>query len=143
MATGKDASRALARVVMLDWDIEVMVLARDNQLEIYLHSRYVDDTADAGQALAPGLRWEDGKMVHRPELVEDYRGTPSDLRTMREFVKLGSSVNPDVQLSGDCPSNHLSGKMPALDTHIWVENGQIRYEHYRKSMSNPLVMMEC
>ena len=103
----------------------------------------MDDTADAGQALAPGLRWEDGKMVHRPELVEEDRGTPSDLRTMREFVKLGSSVNPDVQLTGDCPSNHLSGKMPALDTQIWVENRQIRFEHYRKPMSNPLVMMEC
>ena len=77
-------------------------------------------------------RWEEGKMMHRPELVEEDRGTPSDLRKMREFVKLGSSVNPDVQLTGDCPSNHLSGKMPALDTQIWVENGQIRFEHYRK-----------
>ena len=143
LATGEDASRGLARVVMLDWDIEVTQLARDNQFEIYLHSRYVDDTADAGQALAPGLRWENDNMVFKPELVEEDMKTPPDLRTMREFVKLGSSVNPDVQLTGDCPSNYQTGKMPALDTQIWVENGRILYEHYRKPMANPLVMMEC
>ena len=33
--------------------------------------------------------------------------------------------------------------MLALDTQIWVENGRILYEHYRKPMANPLVMMEC
>ena len=56
LATGEDASRALARVVMLDWEMEVTKLAEDNQLEMFLHSRYVDDTADSGMALAPGLR---------------------------------------------------------------------------------------
>ena len=143
LATGEDASRALARIVMLDWDMEVTKLAEDNQLEIYLHSRYVDDTADAGKALAPGLRWEEGRMAMKPELVEEDRDTPGDLRTMREFVKLGSSINPDVQLTGDCPSNHSSGKMPALDTQLWVKCGKVMFEHYRKPMANPLVMMEC
>ena len=114
---------------MLDGDMEVTKLADDNQLEISLHSRYVDDTADAGKALAPGLRWEEGRMVMKPELVEEDMDTPGDLRTMREFVKLGSSINPDVQLTGDCPSNHPSGKMPALDTQLLVEGDKVMYEH--------------
>ena len=82
-------------------------------------------------------------MVMKPDLVEEDMDTPGDLRTMREFVKLGSSINPDVQLTGDCPSNHPSGKMPALDTQHWVEGDKVMYEHYRKPMANPLVMMEC
>ena len=143
LATGEDAARAMARVVMLDWDMEVVKLAAVNQLKLYLHSRYVDDTADAGKALAPGLRWEEGKMIMKPELVEEDLSLPGDLRTMREFVKMGSSINPDVQLTGDCPSNHVTGKMPALDTQLWIQDGRVRYEHYRKPMANPLVMVEC
>ena len=126
----------MAKVVMLDWDIEVTRLARDNELELLLHSRYVDDTADAGQALAPGHRWEEGRMIFRPELVEEDMSTPADLRTMQEFVKLGSSVNPDVQLTGDCLLNHPSGKMRALDVQIWVDKEKILYEQYRKPMVN-------
>ena len=67
---------------MLDWDMEVTKLAEDNQLEIHLHSRYADDTADAGKALAPGLRWEEGRMIMRPALVEEDMNTPEDLRTI-------------------------------------------------------------
>ena len=53
-----------------------------------MHSRYADDTADAGKALAPGLRWEEGRMAMKPELVEEDRDIPGDLRAMGEFVKL-------------------------------------------------------
>ena len=81
---------------MLDWDMEVAKLTAENQLKIFLHSRYMDDTADAAKALEPGLRWEEGSLVMKPELVEEDLNTPGDLRTVREFVKLGSSVNPDV-----------------------------------------------
>ena len=31
----------------------------------------------------------------------------------------------------------------ALDTQLWIEDGRVRYEHYRKTITNPLVMMEC
>ena len=100
---------------MLDWDMDVAKSAADNQLEISLHSRYVDDTSDAAKALDPELRWEEGRLVMKLELVEQDQNIPGDERTLREFVKLGSSVNPVIQLTGDCPSNQASGKMPALD----------------------------
>ena len=61
------------------------------------------------------------------ELIEE---DPADLKTMQEFVKLGSLINPDVQLTGDCPSNYPSGKMPALNTQLWVEDNKIMHEHY-------------
>ena len=81
-------------------------------------------------------------MVMEPELVEEDMSTLGHLRTMWEFVKLGSSINPDVQLTGDCPSNHSSGKIPALDTQLWVEGDAVIYERYRRPMANLLVMME-
>ena len=62
---------------------------------------------------------------------------------MWEFVKMGSSINPDIQLTGDCPSLNATKMMPALDIQLWVEDGKVRHQHFRKVMANNLVMMEC
>ena len=51
------------------------------------------------------------------------------------------SSNPDIKLTGDCPSLNISGMMPALDIPIWVEGKKVRHQHYRKPMANGLVMM--
>ena len=32
--------------------------------------------------------------------------------------------------------------MPLLDTQVWVEGGRVLYEHYRKPVANPLLMLE-
>ena len=82
-------------------------------------------------------------MTMKPELVEEDRDRPGDLRTMREIVRLGSSINPDVQLPGDCPCKHTSGNMPVLDTQLWLKNGKVMFEHYLEPMAGPLVMPEC
>ena len=47
-----------------------------------------------------------------------------------------------IQLTGDCPSNNESGKMPLLNTEVWVGDNKVQYEHYRKPSSNPLLMLE-
>ena len=32
--------------------------------------------------------------------------------------------------------------MPLLDTQVWVEGKTVQYEHFRKPMANPLMMLE-
>ena len=56
---------------------------------------------------------------------------------------MGSKVNPDIRLMGNCPSLNASKMMPALDVQIWVVCGQLKYQHYRKLMANTMVMMKC
>ena len=55
---------------------------------------------------------------------------------------MGSSINPDIKLTGDCPSLNASKMMPALDVQLWVEGGRVKYQHFRKSMANNMVMMK-
>ena len=66
----------------------------------------------------------------------------ADIRTMREVVKMGSSLDATIQLTGDCPSANANGKMPLLNTQVWVENNKVLYEHYRKPVANDLLMLE-
>jgi hypothetical protein len=81
-------------------------------------------------------------MVQHPHLVEEDLALPADQRTVREVVKLASSINQMIQLTGECPSLHPSGKMPLLDTQVWVEDGVVQYEHYRKPVANHLLILE-
>ena len=144
LGIGSDLTRAVARLVMLDWDINFLQLARANHILYYLYHRYVDDTNNATAALAPGKRWsrEEGRMVLHPHLVQEDLDTPADERTMREVVHLANSISNMVQFTGDCPSLNHSKKMPLLDLQVWVDGNKLLWEHYRKPMANPLVMME-
>ena len=92
----------------------------------------------------PGWRWieEEQGIIFVPSLEEEDRTTPGDIRTMREVVRMANSINTMIQMTGDCPSMHESGKMPLLDTQVWVEGETVEYEHYRKPMANPLMMLE-
>ena len=81
-------------------------------------------------------------MILHPHLTEEDMYTNLDIRTMREVVKMGNSITNMVQLIGDCPSLNQSGMMPLLDLQCWVEGNQLLYQHYRKPMTNPLLMME-
>ena len=129
---------------MLEWDRRFLELARNNQLTTYMYKRYVDDSAEGMKALKPGLRWseEEGRMLLHPHLIEEDLALDPDSRSMREVVKMGNSIFDMVQLTGDCPSLNQNGKMPLLNTEVWVEGNKVQYRDFRKPCSNPLVMLE-
>ena len=144
LGIGEDLTRAVARLIMLDWDLKFIALAEESKLTTYMYKRYVDDTVNAMAAISPGTRWgeEEKRMVMLPHLVEDDMEVEPDLRTMREVVKMASSINEMIQMTGDCPSLNNDGRMPLLNTKVWVEEGLLLYENYRKPMANPLMMLE-
>ena len=110
---------------------------------LYSYTRFVDDTANGMAALPPGTRWgeEEGYMVFLPHLEEEDKEVQADMRTMREVVRMGNSLSEMIQLTGDCPSANESGKMPLLNTQVWVEENKLMHENYRKPMANPLTML--
>ena len=141
---GLDLTRAVARLVMLDWDQQFLELVRLNNITFHMFSRYIDDTANGAEALMPGTRWseEERRMIVHPHLIEEDLAVPSDTKTAREIAKMGSSISQMISLTWDCPSNNVNKKMALLDTEVWVEENKVWYEHYRKPMANPLLMME-
>ena len=43
---GLDLTRAVARLIMMDWDQQFLRLAAANNVTYHLYSRYMDDTAN-------------------------------------------------------------------------------------------------
>ena len=141
---GLDLTRAVARLVLLDWDQQFLHLVRSNNITCHLYYRYMDDTWNGMEALRPGTRWsdEESRMILHPHLVEEDREVSSDIRTAKEVAKMGSSISDMISFTWDCPSNNDNNRMALLNTEVWVEDNKVWYEHYRKPMANPLLMME-
>ena len=101
--------RAVARLVMLYWDPKFLNLALESKITFYMYNRYVDDTSNGTKALAPGMRWgeEEKCMVFFPHLLEEDREVEPDIRTMREVVRKGSSLDSTIQLTGDLSLIHI------------------------------------
>ena len=67
---GLDLTRAVARLVLLDWDQQFLRLVRANNITFHLFYRYMDDTANGAEALRPGTRWseEEERMILHPDI---------------------------------------------------------------------------
>ena len=55
---------------------------------------------------------------------------------------MGNSIDKDIKMKEDSPSDHESRMLPMLDVQMWVERNRIRYSFYEKLMVSMLVLMK-
>ena len=72
---------------------------KENKLKYHMYSRYVDDTVNGVEALAPGMRWgeEERCMVFLPHLVDDDKEVADDMRTMREVIRMDTVESTRIE----------------------------------------------
>ena len=146
---GSDLTGAVAtiRAIKFARDLKKKVeeATRDSEAleDFKIHSQrcYVDDGKFITEALPPGSKVEEGKVVIDPE-DEEVDARPNDERTAEIFKTLGNTISDDIEVTVDFPSNNLSGWMPILDCEVKVEDNKILYKFYKKPMASPLVMMK-
>ena len=79
-------------------------------------------------------------------------GLPDNERTMNDIVNLANQIQPNIVMTGDCPSKHATGRVPMLDLAIYMEEvdmkvntdiglfrlavEQVSYGFYKKPMSS-------
>ena len=140
---GNTLSGELARSTMLRWDQALLdILKKHTIIDNKMYKRYVDDQLGAYRELQPGVRWnqETNSLDIDENQVEPDKLLPGDQRTMAIVRQLANTINKRIVMVEDFPSKHQGGKMPVLDLQCWVEeNGYLRWEHYSKPMSNPLL----
>merc|ERR1712237_304170 len=89
---------------------------------------------------------------------ENYRGFLENARGRQREGEEDSKIKPDaftasimrdvantvmgeIQWTFDAPSLNDDGKCPCLDLKVWVENGEIRFEFFKKPVSSPYVVL--
>ena len=72
---GLELSGALARVIMLLWDRELLQklnkAAADTTWDLYTYLRYVDDGNCVAEEAPLGMRFEQGKFIVKQDLIEE------------------------------------------------------------------------
>ena len=97
-----------------------------------LSEGYVDDTTDGLAAMDEGVRFEDGNLVVKEELVAEDQKVSEDARTMNVLKDIANSIYKCVQFTVDVPSNYEEKKVPVLDLQLSVKDNQIIHEFYEK-----------
>ena len=100
----------------------------------------MDDTTYACVAIDPGVRFENGELVKKDELVEEDRNVADDERTMNVLKDVANSIFDCVQFTVDYPSKNENGKVPILDLEIAVVDNQMIHEHFEKPCAAKMVI---
>ena len=153
-AIGGELTQVVARVVMDKWMEMFKEKMSQNNIQIFLGKKYVDDVNLVLETLKAGTKWNRDSLEWRKEWEDkDFADEEDDdTRTMKEIRKLSNSLLPFIKFKEDVPANHESRKIPVLDFQVWAEEeetGQesgtktrLMFEFYEKPMASKLVIME-
>ena len=123
---GVRLSGAVSRIVMGEWDSQLLSILDENNVKVWLSARYVDDITLLLAALKLGYKWNEStrKLEYKKEWEEKDRDEDlsDNKRTMEEVKKIMNSIYPNIQATMEVPDNFPDGKMPILDLKCWVEN---------------------
>ena len=106
--------------------------------------RYVDDLNAILTTLGPGVRYKHdvNKLEVVDDLVEEDAAKEKDETTMKVFGDIANSIDPDIDVEIDFPSQHPSKMLAILDMQMgMLDNNKVQYMFYRKPMANKYTMM--
>ena len=142
--TGLRCSEALGRAFGLWWDRQLIRKLEKLNWQPLMIKRYVDDMNTLLRALKPGVRFDaiEEKLVLVEEMIELDNGKEKDATTMEVFKDIANSVDDDIEVEADFPTNHEDGFMPILDMKMAMDNNnKVMYKFYKKPMANKYTMM--
>ena len=79
------------------------------------------------------------KFIFNPE--QEYSTLEPDLRTLSVLRDVANQIDSDIQLTVDVPSLNASGRLPVLDLELSIVKQKVQFIFYKKSVSNPRVIM--
>ena len=103
----------------------------------------MDDKDNALHRINPGWRFDkvNKVMVFDVRLVGEDSKVAPDLFTFKILQEIANLIHPLIQWMIDCPSMNEDGKVPCLDLKVWVENGRIKHQFFKKSMASPFMVL--
>ena len=85
-------------------------------------------------AIDKGWFWNGSHFIFSQERkkLDVEKGESDEHRTTVEITKAMSSMIDFLNFTGEDGSMFPDGRLPTLDTAIWLENGTVKYSYYEK-----------
>ena len=90
---GDEVIGVIAQFVMLWWERKFRAKLEELNLKNKLLERYIDDINTVFEETQPGIVYEDGMLVFKPEKVEEDKSKPSDIVTMELMTMIADNVD--------------------------------------------------
>ena len=140
---GLRSTGAIARVVMPMTDRRVKTKMTKDGIDTKLDARYVDDGRTLLYPIKAGWGWinEENKMVWSEEQEKkDTANSTWTSRTARTVKDIVNSCNKTLRCTVETCDDFEDGRLPTLDTNIWMEGGKVVNTFYEKEMSAKTVI---
>ena len=116
---GLELTGVVARVFMMHWDRQFLLMVREAGLLILWYKRYVDDTG----------------------LLAQRKAGMNDDQLIEKIVEIANSVDKSIKMEVDTCKKHSDSKLPMLDMKLWIDSdGYAVYEHFEKGVATKLVI---
>ena len=124
-------------------------ILQDNEVEIYLMVKYMDDINIATDLIKEGYGWhkegDKWKLKWSKEIEEEDKNRSTERATIQKIKLLGDRLIPGLKLTYDIPELHPNKRCPMLDFQVWSEEiggaAVIRHTFYEKDTASPLVFL--
>ena len=145
---GMDLTGTIAKIFMKWWDERLLEKLEEAGIEKKMYERYVDDVNMCIKETPIGARYIDGKLEYPDGAKEEDEEIPADKRTFTVVMQKANSIQENIQVEIDVPTNYTDCKLPILDLKVWIEkvetkNGEelkIVHQHYVKPMAKKYVI---
>ena len=112
---GDTLTGILAKLKMIMWNIVFSRKLSESGIENDLHDTFVDDTTLLPTVVEPGLVLKKGKLVYSEEQYKEDKNVPGEMRTMKIVQAIANSIDENIQVTFDVPSQNVDGRVPILD----------------------------
>ena len=119
----------VARLVMDFWADQLVLKMRENDITLYLLSKYVDDINILTSIINRGYQWEENleggvrlRWSEERKAKDDTEDVSDEERTMELVRELADTLVPGLRFTKDIPGYHTNGKCPMLDVQVWLED---------------------
>lgn len=141
-----------SRIHMLRWDRIFVNKIQKLGIKLLLYKRYVDDVVIVLPMINKGWMYDKmtDKMIYRgndddDDLTEESEAD-KEKRTMTIIREIANTIDPQIQMTIDYPSNHEDKKMPVLDLKVWIDGDEgeqsIKHIFYKKKMLCPFTILK-
>ena len=144
-AIGSDLTGEIARLFMLLWDriflkkIEACGILRG------VYKRYVDDILMALRKIRRGVKYcpVSNSLVPCDPSASSETNPEDDKYTFNILKEIANTIEPNIQMEVDIPSNHQDKMLPVLDLKMYInKDNQISHRFYSKDIASPFTILE-